>query len=482
MLGYPPQEFYRGRGSFESMGAGLPMEPGDIAFKCNFATLDEQTNIVVKRRADRNFEGMGPVLCDFLNGSILPSFPEHQVAVKYATEHRCGVRIRGPLLTDAISGTDPLVDEKPLLRSHPLDETVEADVTSKIVNELSEVIHSKLRDHPINKDRISRGKSPANVVLLRGPGARIKAPTFLERHSLRAFMIAPTCIIAGLGMSVGIDIVQAPGATGDYHTNLASKATTGVSYITGKGPVPYDFGFVHVKAVDDAGHDKNVALKVEFLEKIDAMIGQMVLQLADNEVISNLSYIICVTGDHSTPVLYGDHSHEPVPFAIGSVSGIAALLRSRGVGQSSSGVPTPLTESSGSEHLLITRIGKRSCAQVETEKVNDGSEINEFHVTSTEEAAVLRDNNVAVKPKIDIGSAGSDNDGVLQQQHQQDSTENIAISREYEAKQKTAASHPHWKDDVRTFSELDAFRGLLGRFPGSQMMYVIKSFAGWNSG
>ena len=41
----------------------------------------------------------------------LPSFPEHTVAVKYATEHRCGVRVRGPRLTDTITGTDPLKDK-----------------------------------------------------------------------------------------------------------------------------------------------------------------------------------------------------------------------------------------------------------------------------------------------------------------------------------------------------------------------------------
>lgn len=28
---------------------------------------------------------------------------------------------------------------------------------------------------------------------------------------------------------------------------------------------------------------------------------------------------MCVTGDHTTPVKYGDHSHEPVPIVIGSV-------------------------------------------------------------------------------------------------------------------------------------------------------------------
>jgi 2,3-bisphosphoglycerate-independent phosphoglycerate mutase len=27
-------------------------------------------------------------------------------------------------------------------------------------------------------------------------------------------------------------------------------------------------------------------------------------------------FSVCVCGDHASPVLYGDHSHEPVPFAL----------------------------------------------------------------------------------------------------------------------------------------------------------------------
>lgn len=51
------------------MGAGIDMAPGDIAFKCNFATLDVEAGIVVKRRADRHFEHVGPELCKALNGN-----------------------------------------------------------------------------------------------------------------------------------------------------------------------------------------------------------------------------------------------------------------------------------------------------------------------------------------------------------------------------------------------------------------------------
>ena len=65
--------YYRGRGAFESMGAGIDMAPGDIAFKCNFATLDVASNIVIKRRADRHFEDVGPILCAALDGECKPA-------------------------------------------------------------------------------------------------------------------------------------------------------------------------------------------------------------------------------------------------------------------------------------------------------------------------------------------------------------------------------------------------------------------------
>ena len=49
-----------------------------------------------------------------VTGIAIPGFPQHAVAVRYATEHRCGVVVRGAGLCDAITGTDPLRDNLPL--------------------------------------------------------------------------------------------------------------------------------------------------------------------------------------------------------------------------------------------------------------------------------------------------------------------------------------------------------------------------------
>ncbi|KAH9314668.1 hypothetical protein KI387_023295, partial [Taxus chinensis] len=368
LLGYDPRVYYRGRGAFESMGAGLAMSPGDIAFKSNFATWDEKTRIVTSRRADRHFEKEGPIFCAALDGMKIPSFPEYEVRVRYATEHRCGVVVKGPKLSGNISGTDPLKDNRLLLEATPLDDTVEAKHTAAVVNELSKEISRILTSHPLNKERVSQGKSVTNVVLLRGCGIRIEVPAFEQKHHLWPCMVAPTKIIAGLGLSLGIDILEAPGATGDYRTLLTSKAKAISNALSAplEPPPPifvpgeedckpgrsegYDFGFLHIKvlptlfafiflpscicisnqsnysfcdtvalvvqAIDDAGHDKATLLKVKAFEAVDRAVAQLARLLWQAECSGTACYSLCITGDHSTPVEYGDHSYEPVPFTI----------------------------------------------------------------------------------------------------------------------------------------------------------------------
>ena len=71
-----------------------------------------------------------------------------------------------------------------------------------------------------------------------------------------------------------------------------------------------------MKAIDDCGHDKAMKLKVKAFEAVDTMVAQLARLLWEAEKETGIQYSICVTGDHSTPVEYGDHSYEPVPFTI----------------------------------------------------------------------------------------------------------------------------------------------------------------------
>jgi 2,3-bisphosphoglycerate-independent phosphoglycerate mutase len=121
--------------------------------------------------------------------------------------------------------------------------------------------------------------------------------------------VAPTKIIAGLAKSVGMRLLHAPGVTGDARSDLAAKAAAMAAALRdAAGPT---FGLLHVKAVDDCGHDRDCQGKVAYLAACDALLGQLAARLhADGT-----RCLLCCTGDHSTPVLYGDHSHESVPLA-----------------------------------------------------------------------------------------------------------------------------------------------------------------------
>lgn len=420
LLGYDPRVYYRGRGAFESMGAGLAMSPGDIAFKSNFATLDEETGIVISRRADRHFEEEGPILCAALDGMKLPSFPEYEVRVRYATEHRCGVVVKGPNLSGNISGTDPLKDNRLLLQAEALDGTDEAKHTASVVNELSKEMSRILASHPLNAKRAAEGKNIANVVLLRGCGIRIEVPPFAEKHGLWPCMVAPTKIIAGLGLSLGIDILEAPGATGDYRTLLTSKATAIARalsaplqscphvFVPGEDEHKpgrsdgYDFGFLHIKAIDDAGHDKASVFKVKGLEAVDRAIGQLARLLLEAESTGNFEYFLCVTGDHSTPVEYGDHSFEPVPFTLCRLKDFVCAVGGESIVMEVSPEPFPL-------------------------------------------------------PTVEAG---------------EDLADNMSLG---EAK-RSGQLQPFCGDSVCEFNDIAAARGCLGRFPGGEMMGIIKTF------
>lgn len=318
LLGYPPREFYRGRGAFESLGAGMHMDVGDVAFKCNFATVDDGTGVVVRRRCDRRFEEEGPVLCQAIDGTVIDGVPGAipvRVSCSYATEHRCGVVLHaldGKDLSDDVTGTDPLKDDLPLgtsVAQANARDPARAAGTAAAINAVSDSLRALLAAHPINAERVAAGKPPANVVLLRGCAARVDAPDFLDRHGLRACALAPTRIIAGLAASVGMDVLpNPPGATGDYRTRLSAKVGATVDAVASG---QYDFVFLHVKAIDDAGHDRNLPLKVRFIEAADALVGQLVRRLRERK----LRCCLAITGDHSTPVEFGDHSCEPVPFA-----------------------------------------------------------------------------------------------------------------------------------------------------------------------
>ncbi len=299
ILGYDPYQVYTGRGPFEAAGVGVEVMPGDIAFRCNFSTASEDGTIT-DRRAGRIREGTDQ-LAETLNTMGLEE--DVQVIFKESTGHRAVLVLRGPGLSDQISDADPKHEGKKYKEVVGLDDSPQAQKTSRILNRVIKKSYQLLKEHPINMERTKKGEPPANIVLPRGAGAVPNAQPFNEKYNLKSACIAETGLIQGIAQIVGMDIIEVEGATGGVDTNLDNITNS----ILLNATLDYDFLLINIDGADEAGHDGNLQEKVEFIEKVDDVIGK-VMELED-------VYFI-LTADHSTPIAVMDHTGDPVPLVI----------------------------------------------------------------------------------------------------------------------------------------------------------------------
>lgn len=254
IFGYDAHRVYRGRGAFEALGAGVPVRPADVAFKCNFATATA-AGVVVARCPGKGarMHALAGALCRALSERLV-CVDGACVALTHVGAHRCVVRLSGEGLSDRVTNTDPLVDNRVLLRCAPKDpQDVSAVRTAGIVNRLSDEIRDFLMRH-YESGGNSSDTPNANVLLMRGAAMGIDLEPFERENGLKAFLIAPTNIIAGVGKTAGLDVIHVHGATGGYDTDLLAKADACVEQLTKRqiGRYEYDLGIVHVKAVDEA--------------------------------------------------------------------------------------------------------------------------------------------------------------------------------------------------------------------------------------
>ena len=303
LLGYPPEKYYPGRGPIEAAGVGIDLKPGDIAFRANFATVEDREGsffdkVVVDRRAGR-FSNTDE-LADSINEGI---DLDVEFIFKRGSGHRGALVLRNNL-SDRISGTDPKVEGKPPSRSHPLsDNPSSEDVrTAEIVNTFSEKAHQILKNHPLNLERAMSGELPANAILLRGPGKMPHVEDFKSKFGLSLSIISGTALIKGVGRILGGDVLQVEGATGGKDTDLEAKVKRAMESVKS-----HDFILLHIKAPDEYGHDGDFDGKKKFIEKVDRAL----------KPLSDLDdCYIAITADHSTPVTVKDHSGDPVPVVI----------------------------------------------------------------------------------------------------------------------------------------------------------------------
>ncbi len=292
LFGYDPYRYYPGRGVFEALGADMELHQGDIAFRANFATVDDSMRIIDRRAGRRGSKE----LADALDGLEIEDV---RISLRNTTEHRCAVVMRGDNLSRLVSDVDTHVEGGTVGKCRPLKEGEAERKTARIVNEFVRRSYEILNKHPVNEERRQRGELPANILLLRGAGSYKEVPSLHARFGFNAACVAGASLYKGVGKYLGMTLITVEGATGKGDTNLANKAEAALHALK-----TYQLVFVHVKATDSMGHDGNFQGKKEMVARIDK---ELVARLKDTDAY------IAITADHSTPVSIKRHSGDPVP-------------------------------------------------------------------------------------------------------------------------------------------------------------------------
>lgn len=296
LFGYDPHKVYTGRGPIEAAGAGIELRREDVAFRCNFATVDDSMR-VLDRRAGRIKKGtseLASAITGMKLGDVTAIFKE-------GSEHRGVLVLRGEGLDHRVTDVDPHREDT-ILESRPL--VSEAAKTAKAVNEFVRRSHEVLLSHPVNRQRIKDGLPPANAILPRGAGSTGEIETMTERYGIKCAAVAGVNLVKGICRLVGMHVPEIPGATGGLDTDYSAKGKAALRLLESN-----DFVFVNIKAGDIASHDGDFRTKVRVVESIDAMLGVLLKDLREEVVVA-------LTCDHSTPVSVKDHSADPVPITV----------------------------------------------------------------------------------------------------------------------------------------------------------------------
>lgn len=306
VLGYNAAELFHGtegRGVLEAASLGIPLEQSDMAMRVNLICIEdgkirshsaghittEEARILI-RDSQVFFKDWNLRLYPGLSYRHVLVIPDGEFQLECFPPHD---HVGSPW------------KELPIQPS-----TASGKETADLLNLLVAESQKFLEHHPINEKRRKEGKQAANSLWPWAPGKKPSMETIQQRFGISGAAITAVDLIKGLAIYAGMKPIEVAGATGLYDTNYEGKADAAL-----KALEEVDFVYIHVEAPDEAGHEKNLSLKIRCIEDLDRRLIQRVLEGLEKRGWENT---VAVLPDHPTPIESGNHTREPVPVAIRS--------------------------------------------------------------------------------------------------------------------------------------------------------------------
>jgi len=323
LLGYDAKKYYTGRGPLESFAEGLKVEPGNLALRINFATVDADGKTILDRRVGRNLTtDEATALAKEINSQV--RLTQATFEFKNTIGHRgvLVIRHKSKNLSGWITNTDPAYAregifgiakeefQNQVVESQPMPDykdSPEASVSADLLNEFTRVSHQVLAQSAINQKRIAQDKLPANIILSRDAGDRLpEFPSVKSLYNLRLGSFVQMPVEKGIALLTGIEVIEVPLPCGDLGVDYSIWAKIALRKI-----LEFDGLYIHIKGPDEPAHDGNFLKKKEIIEIIDKFFFGPLLKKMDFK-----DAIIAVTADHSTVCKIRAHSADPVPLLI----------------------------------------------------------------------------------------------------------------------------------------------------------------------
>jgi 2,3-bisphosphoglycerate-independent phosphoglycerate mutase len=308
VLGYDPEKYFTGRGPLEAASMGVRMDPNDVAFRCNLVTLGFDDVIVMDSfNADHITSQEASEIINALNNEIGSETIHFYAGVSY---RHLMVWKGGSVVIKATPPHDIVGRNiQPYLPHEAGSETI-----MEIMHRSQEI----LKDHPINRSRMSQGKKPANSIWLWGQGRAPDMDPMTKKYHLKGGMISAVDLLNGIGVYAGLESIHVAGATGYTDTDYRGKAQKALEFLRDN-----DFIFVHVESIDEMGHEGNIEGKVKAIEDFDNKVVGTIL----DGIQKMGDFRILVLSDHPTPIDLKTHVSDPSPFAVYSSRNMENLNR-----------------------------------------------------------------------------------------------------------------------------------------------------------
>ena len=302
VLGYDAKKYYSGRSPLEAASIGINLSDTDVTFRCNLVTLSDEENYADKTMVDYCADDISSaeakILVEYVQEKLGTDIYTYYPGVSY---RHCLVWKDGTL--SELSFTAPHD-----ITGRPIKEYLPQGNNTVALFDMMVKSYELLKDHPVNLERIARGKRPANSIWLWGEGTKPALDSFYSKFNKKGSVISAVDLLKGIAICAQMNSVDVDGATGYIDTNFEGKCLAAIEeFKNGQ-----DLVYIHVEAPDECGHRGEAENKVKSLELIDEKILAPVVEFL--RTYDDFAVLVCP--DHPTPLCIKTHSSDPVPYLI----------------------------------------------------------------------------------------------------------------------------------------------------------------------